>query len=390
MNMRIICQTIFFLLFPLLVHAQTNALSIDLPTFETTPLIKYLNSKILYTHDFISNTGGAKAGPRNIGALDFYIESNLGDYSVVQGEFMAHYVHINQNDRRGAIGEVQTASNIDAPVQVDRIGDLWYQHLWSEHFKTLIGLHDISSEFNITESSLPFLNSSFGTSAELSYSGLNSPSIYPVTSLGGRVHYRMTDELSIRVALYHANPGGPEGYRSFDTDFGGRDGLMYISEIAHQNEDHKIGVGAWGYSKQQAKLGSDDLAPLFGSYANYELKLLDHLWAFFRYGWASPITNEIESNFSTGVVFHGIFQGKKIKDEAGLGFTNAHMSHRFEEAGDEAATFSSNELVCEFYYQFRLSKNLSLKPDIQFIQNPGGLGKYKNSWATGLRTSIEL
>jgi porin len=141
---------------------------------------------------------------KNLKRRDIYIESDLSKYSWVPGQIMFQYIHINQDHNRGAIGDAQYASSIDMPEQVDRVVDLWYQHNWNDHFNTLFGFHDISMEFNVTESSLSFLNSSFGTNAELA---LTTPSLYPITSLGMRAHYLINDELSVRTGLYDSNPG---------------------------------------------------------------------------------------------------------------------------------------------------------------------------------------
>lgn len=350
-------------------------------------------TSILYTHDYISSTGGTKSGPRNIGAFDLYLSSDLSKYSQVRGDFMAHYVHINQNDTRAAIGDIQTASNIDAPMQVDRMGDLWYQHHISKHLKILFGLHDISSEFNITPSSLTFLNSSFGTSAELSYSGLNSPSIYPITSLGGRVLFHFNDSLTLRSGIYHANPGGTETYRSFHVDVNDEDGFMYISELAYQTDERKFGLGGWNYTRDQNRIGSIKTAPLFGFYSMMEESLSHSLWTFLRVGWASPISNEIESNIATGFVYRGIFQKKTSHDEIGIGLTTAHFSRGYKHElamENQENKRASNETTYEFYYQFKPAKQISLRPDIQFISSPGGIQRYRNAWAMGLRTIVEI
>lgn len=374
------------------VLGQSSISSWEFPRLNIERVRNYLTPKLLYTHDYVSSIGGIKSGPRNIGALDFFVASDLSKYSRVKGDFMAHYIHINSNDTRAAIGDVQTTSNIDAPVKVDRVGDLWYQHHWSQNLKTLIGLHDISSEFNITESSLTFLNSSFGTSAELSYSGLNAPSVYPITSLGVRALYHISEDLSLRTAIYHANPGGVETYQSFHVDVGGKDGFLYLSELVFQTADQKIGIGGWNYTKSQINMTGNKSAPLYGFYGMWEEKFNHSLWFFARTGWATPVTNEVDLNLATGLVYRGIFQKKNNNDEAGLGVTNAHFSkgHVNNVRIDEQSTVSSNETAYEIYYNFKPLDKISLRPDIQFIQTPGGIKSYKNAWLVGIRTMIEL
>lgn len=361
----------------------------DMPTFKFNRLKDYVSADLFYTHDFISNTGGAKSGPRNIGALDIYIESDLSKYTSLQGEFMAHYIHINQNDSRASIGDAQGASNIDMPVQVDRVVDLWYQQNWTAKFKTLVGIHDISTEFDVTESSLGFLNSSFGTSAELSALGL---SIYPITSVGTRTQYSFTDELSLKTGLYNTNVGDESTYRSFHTSMDKNEGYVHISEIAYQRDDQKIGLGIWNFTKTQEKLAADGRANAYGTYGLYEKEIGHNTWAFGRLGWADPTVSSIHSNMATGVVHRGILQRKKINDEVGIGMSQVHFSrqHLKNIAIEEDSSTTAQETAYEAYYQFQPMRILTLRPDIQYITNPSGINNLKDAWAVGLRTVVEL
>jgi porin len=393
MNLRLIGTLIgVWILCSRLVYSQSNFSFGEMPTIHWDRYQNYISTDILYTHDYISNTGGEKAGPRNIGALDFFIDSDFSKFSSIKGEFRVHYIHINQNDNRGSIGDAQTASNIDMPSQVDRLGDLWYLHHWSDEFKMLVGIHDISSEFNITESSLNFLNSSFGTGAEFASSGQNGPSIFPLSTVGARILYNINDELSLRSGLYDANTGNPGTYRSFHSDVGSNQGLMHISELAHQQDETKVAVGIWNYSKPQLMASGEDTASSLGAYGIVEQKFGNSLWAFIRYGWANPLANMIQSNTCAGVVYRGLFQTKKTLDEVGLGATQAHFSRSFlKELGkEEDSSISSQEIAYEAYYQFRPIKELIFRPDLQYISHPSGLHNLKDAWALGLRTVVEI
>ena len=265
-------------------QGQSNTSSVELPNFSLERLKNYISADLFYTHDYISNTGGAKAGPRNLGALDLYIESDLSKYSAVQGEMQFHYLHVNQNDSRGGIGDSQAASNIDMPTQVDRMVDVWYQHNFSDNLNVKVGIQDISMEYDITESSLSFLNSSFGTGPEISMSGPSGASVWPITGLGIRSLYNFTDELSLRSGIFDANPGGQETYRSFHSDIGNNEGFLHISELAHKNDNRKIGGAVWNYSKNQEKLSGNNSETSFGTYAIFEQKINHSLRTFFRAG----------------------------------------------------------------------------------------------------------
>lgn len=369
---------------------QSNTTVGNLPSFNWERLKNYVSSDFFYTNDFISNTGGAKSGPRNIGALDLYIESDLSKYSEVQGELQFHYLHINLNDTRGGIGDSQTASNIDMPTQVDRIVDLWYQHNFTTEFNIKIGLQDISMEYDITPSSLSFLNSSFGIGPDISMSGPNGASVWPITGLGIRSLYNFTDELSLRTGIFDANPGDQSTYRSFHTDVGMNEGFLHMSELAHEIDTRKIGLAVWNYSNAQKKLSKNGAETSYGTYGIFEQKLNHSIWAFFRAGWANPVVNLVHSNVATGIVYKGLIQKKKQIDEMGLGITRAHMTKGFLQNQEAKNLANGNETAYEAYYQFKPLNILSLRPDVQYITNPSGLNNVKNALAVGLRTVVEL
>jgi porin len=392
MNTRLTCKTLSLAVLVSATSAwgQSNTSSVELPNFSLERLKDYVSTDLFYTHDYISNTGGAKAGPRNLGALDLYIDSDLSKYSSVQGEMQFHYLHVNQNDTRGGIGDSQAASNIDMPTQVDRMVDVWYQHNFSDHFNVKVGLQDISMEYDITESSLSFLNSSFGIGPDISMSGPNGAGVWPITGLGIRSLYNFTDELSLRTGIFDANPGGQETYRSFHSDIGNNEGLLHISELAHQKENRKIGGAVWNYSKTQEKLSGNNSETSFGAYGIFEQKLNHSLWTFFRAGWGNPVVNVVHSNIATGVVYKGLFQKKKTIDEVGAGVTRAHMSKGFLQSENAKSSATGNETAYEAYYNFKPMKILSLRPDVQYITNPSGVNNLKDAWAVGLRSVVEL
>jgi porin len=341
-----------------------------------------------------------------------YLDSDLSQFSYIKGEIQAHFLHLNSRDTRGEIGDLQYASNIDSTSQVDRMADLWYQHNWSDKFKTLIGIHDISMEFNVTKTSWNFLNASFGTTADLAYAGTNGPSIYPLTALGFRAQYQLSDEVEVLAGFYDADPGGPETYRSFHSDIGAHEGYLAITEVAHRLEKQKIGLGAWTQTRNFERPDSpEETAKSYGFYTMAEKFLTDSLIVVGRAGWSSPVVNQIQSNLVAAVMYRGIFQKKRNLDEIGLGVTQVHLARQFrtslaeglaEEEGDVEALEDEEEVVevgtknpfgpketsFELYYQFQLFNSLNLRPDIQYIQNPSGNREVRDAIAVGLRTLI--
>lgn len=361
-------------------YAQTNLSLSELPNLNWKKINRYIQPTLFYTHDYLSSTGGEKAGPRNVGALDLFIDSDLSRYSGISGDLRVHYTHINSPDTRGIVGDAQVTSNIEMPSQVDRLTDLYYQHYLSNEFAALFGIHDVSSEFNITSSSLNFIHASFGTGAELATSGAHGPSVYPLSSLGIRTFWKINDSLSLRSGLYDAVVGDESTYRSLHSDVGNHEGYLALSELAWVSEMMKLAVAGWGITKEQESLSdSEDVGNSVGSYALLENKWGNSTWTFLRFGLANPVVTSIQSNLALGAIYQGLIQKRKAMDEIGAGLSTVQFSENL-----------SDETAYEVYYQFEPFKQVLLRPDVQYIQNPSGSTELKDAWMFGMRTVVSL
>lgn len=370
---------VLIIIFSLPTHAQSNISMTKLEGIDPFNLKGRLNMELMFTNDYISHTGGIQAGPRNINATSLFIKSDLSKFSRVNGEFMFHFVHLNSNDKGGTIGDSQVASNIDIANKGDRLCDAWYQHTWGKKFKTLMGLHDISTEFNLTNSSANFVNSSFGTTTDFALSGTHGPSLFPITSIGLRAEYSLNKQVLIRAGVYDADPGDASTFRSLHSDIGGHEGYMSISEISYENKNQKLGFGGWNYGQEREKLTDEtETASSFGTYLIQEQKWGNSFWSFARYGWANPLVNVVQSNLVTGLIYKGLFQFRKKLDEIGAGYSTAHFPG------------GNNEDVYEIFYQFKALDSVTLRPDIQYIKTPSGLSEIPDAWAYGIRTMIQI
>lgn len=371
-------------LFAVTAQAQMNTSSVSIENIHLNKLKKYIQPDFFYTHDYLSNTGGEKAGPRNVGAIDMYLDSDLSKYSSIRGDLRIHYTHINQPDNRGNPGDTQGTSNIQAPEQIDRLTDLYYQHHLSDTQALLVGIHDISTEFNITDSSLNFLNGSFGTGTEFASAGPNGPSIYPLSAVGIRHLGQINNEWSVRSGLYDANPGDASTYRSLHSDVGNQNGYLLLSELAFKTEERKWVLGGWGLTKKQDFIEDEEAesprtGSSYGAYSLYEQKIGQSSAAFFRYGFANEKVTSVKSNSALGIIHKGLIQRKRAQDEIGLGLTQIDFAQDL-----------SNETAFELYYQFEPVSAIILRPDVQFVKNPSGSNEIDDAWVMGLRTIVNI
>jgi porin len=120
----------------------------------------------------------------------------------------AYYIHgIGPSTER--IGNIFTVSNIEGD-ETFRLFELWFeQTLLQDKLKVRFGSLAADSEFFISDTAALFLNTTFGwpgaTAANMAAGG----PAYPLTSLGVRVQYAPTDNLTILAAVFNGSPADP-------------------------------------------------------------------------------------------------------------------------------------------------------------------------------------
>ncbi len=108
------------------------------------------------------------------------------------------------------------------------------------------------------------------------------------------------------------------------------------------------------------------------------------LGGFFRYASAPEESNEMEHFWSFGAQYKGLIPTRD-KDVLAFGVAQGIYSDRFQR---EINSDVSHETVYELYYDIQVTPWLVITPDIQFIENPGGRGEFKDSIIGGFRVRI--
>src|SRR5712692_7020435 len=113
-------------------------------------------------------------------------------------------------------GDAQGVSNIEGPTKWT-LEEAWLQQtLFHGRFSALVGRYDLNSEFYRLQSAGLFLNSSFGIGPEFSQSGRNGPSIFPDTSAGARIAWKLARGVVLRTAILDGVPvDRPDGRKLF-------------------------------------------------------------------------------------------------------------------------------------------------------------------------------
>jgi carbohydrate-selective porin OprB len=100
-------------------------------------------------------------------------------------------------------GDEQGADNIETGERIAKVYELWMQQVLIDgKLSLLLGMHDLNSEFYVTETSGLFLNSGFGVGTELAATGANGPSIFPIPAPSLRLKFEPTPSIYLQAAAF--------------------------------------------------------------------------------------------------------------------------------------------------------------------------------------------
>jgi len=227
-----------------------------------TPAGKAITFDAVYTGEPIRNVeGGQRTGGTYLDNLDLQIVADRGSIFGIPGLSGLLYVLNNNSSEFSAeyVGDLHVVSNIDAPRGL-RLFEAWLD--WapgSGAVSTRVGLYDLNSEFDSIETGGLFLNSAHGIGTDFGQTGLNGPSIFPVTSLALRVHANLGSGIYGQVAVLDGVPGDPDDPESNEIDLSGDDGALVVAEFGWSSDDwRKLALGAWVYTADFDRLASPD------------------------------------------------------------------------------------------------------------------------------------
>ncbi len=103
--------------------------------------------------------------------------------------------------------------------------------------------------------------------------------------------------------------------------------------------------------------------------------------AFLQYGYSDPRVATISQHVGGGVTWTGAIPSRQ-SDVLGLGASLAIW-------GDDP-TLAGAELEVELFYKLQLTPYLSIRPDLQYIHNPGGVKGRDAALVGTLRVVIEF
>jgi porin len=357
-----------------------------------------------YIADFWRNTrGGLRTGDAYLGNLDLMLSVDGELAWGVPGLNAFAYVLYTHGDRLSErlVGDAMTLSNIDAPEAM-RLYEFWFEwqgraaSAWSVRF----GLYDLNSEFDMNDTRALFIHSTHGAGHDLAQTGLNGPSIFPVTALALRAAWAPRDGWLLLTAVFDGAPGDPDDPTRTRIHLSEDEGALWITELQWSSDRlSKLALGYWRYTSEFDDVRGE--APEWpkrsgnaGMYASAEVALgaLNTLppraSAFVRYGVAEGSINEFDRYAAVGVRYRGLFRSDG-DDEIGLAFAKASTSEEARWSSAQGGALRNGyESAIELTYRVRLADFVALQPDVQYIVNPGADPQLDDSLVFGLRVEF--
>lgn len=363
-----------------------------------------------YKADLWSNiSGGSKRGNNYLDNLDVKFELDGEKLFGIKGNKSLVYFINNNGGKPNAhqVGSVQGIDNIETSTNTAKLYELWMEQSFFNKFSLLIGLHDLNSEFMINDMTANFIHPTFQVNQEFAQTGKNGPSIFPNTSLAGRIKYTPTEESYMMAAAFDGVPGDPNRPHGTHIDLRARDGLLLIAEAGftpkavdqEDNLPNKFALGVWTYTKKFDDLVDVDGAGnpikkrsegayLLSSYQFFHDKKTEHdLGAFFRAGIGDGNTGQTDWFYATGIVGNGWIPTRS-DSEIGLGFTQSHNSNKYVQSVSGVA--DNSEYGLDLYYRDKIMSGITVQPDLQYIINPSTDTVTKNATIIGIRFDINF
>ncbi|HET8613111.1 MAG TPA: carbohydrate porin [Sphingomonas sp.] len=339
-----------------------------------------------YTSDILSDvSGGIRRGTGWLGRFDLVLDKSDGFAGIpgAEAHFNLMLLHGTRFSQEYS-GDAQTLSNIEAPRAI-RPFEAWLKLPLASNVSVKAGYVDLNSEFDVQAVGAPFLNSSFGIAPDFSQSGLNGPSIFPVTSLGLVLDASDADGRAYSVGVFDALPGFPDHPHRFLPGPPGRDGALFVGEAEQPLGDTAhLRIGGWRYTADFARLDGHGRSASGGAYALVEGRLAGRedgaaLRGWFRVGFAADEVNPI------GVYGGGGLTYGDDKRLIGLGVAHARLGDPALASGygDRRA-----ETAIELTVKQELNRFVAVQPDVQYIIHPSWRSNIADALVVGLRLHL--
>jgi porin len=315
------------------------------------------------------------------------------------------------------LGTLQQVQEVYGRGQAWRLTQFWFdQKYFAKRLDWKIGRLPVGDDF--ADFSCKFQNLTFCGSQPGNIVG-NYWFNWPVSQWATRVKVNVLEDLAVQAGAYEINPRFLERRDAMLPTFpSGATGVMFPVQLTWTPQfgaDKLKGsyeIGAW-YDTSSADDVFDDvnddpaalsgLSPKrrtgrYGTYVNLEQQAVRFdrndasrgLSFFVNATFADRRTSTLDNQIAVGLISTGTFD-LRPKDEIGLAVGRTHVNGRVAHgehlSGD---VVQHSEYAAELYYGLQAYDGVMLRPNVQYIKDPGGASRNKDVVVIGLKTSVDF
>ncbi|RZI87134.1 MAG: carbohydrate porin [Pseudomonas sp.] len=339
------------------------------------------------------------------------------DLSRLYGVDNAGKVQLSINDRRGHSASEELVGN-RLPIQENfgglytRLTELSYERNFTSALNIKLGYMAMGNDLGGLDSGIlcNFMNAGF-CGHPLNISGGSGWTNYPNARLGARVKYDLSPAWQVRVAAFNVDPeSNGNSSRAWKLGPKHTTGTVVPVELVYKLRGELPGEYKLGYyydSSNVKRIGSDDeVAGRGGHYLLLDQAVWNDpslagrsLHAFGQYSASSKAASPFTKWYGTGVVLYQPFAGRP-RDTLSLGYGRAVPNPRSRDVLEDAAAGSDREFpnidsaeqLIELSYGYQATPWLNLRPDVQYIIEPGAFSgtDIDNALVVGLQVKASF
>ena len=378
-------------------------------------------SGVTFRGDYVSETfsavdGGERRGTTYVQQVRMGTDLDMERLAGWQGAT----VHLTVNDRRG-VGLSSDYVGNRLPIQ-EAAGGYYArlteasieQSLMGGKLDLRLGYFAMGNDLGGMPIGCNFVNAAF-CAHPLSVSGDSGWYNYPNARWGAALRYRLRPDLIVRTGLYQVNPRLNDQDNAWNPFAGGTIGVLLPLEFEYDPGaakgsrvlpgHYKVG-GYYDTSRVTRQGGGGTVKGRYGFYILADQMIWREsggrsgssrgLSVFGQFTANPQISAQITRWYAGGLVKTGTFAGRDA-DTVGLGFTHAVVDPRLRRLHVDTApvpgsyaSLPAGETAIELSYGFQANRWLVVRPDVQYILDPGAFSFRSTANALALGCQVRM
>lgn len=347
-----------------------------------------ITPRFIYSTDLLANPfGGRSQGVAEISDFKFLLDFNLDPLS--QGlKFHTSFVFKSGRNLSNVIDNDFTVAELFGGRTYRLVG-FYLKKRFAHDCWIKIGRIAAGIDFFTTHLYDFWVNAAFNPNPITVLYNYPPFSTFPKDTWGLVVKWRLNKEIVAKFGIYNANTNIYKlRYHGCNFTFANTNGveLFLQGKYSYEKGNCQIGI-LYQTGKNSADFAKHTRGNL-SVYGHFDHRVWKNATAFIAYFISPKDRNPFPYFYMTGFVLEELFQKK---DRICLGFAYGSYSSELRKYQRKNHKREQNfEAVAELNYHFHPKKWLLLIPDIQYIINPKGLGKYRNALVVGIEAFFQL